>query len=321
LVRDGNASVSSTLLRLALYRGGGVPGSVEERQRLYRGLVGSTLRISEMIDATLSKEMLSRTQLQIYEVGNAPGEGPAGGTLLFDSLTSGAAAVTAPAEFSRYAGDPPSRRGRSRWRLRIVPAQDPVDLLTRPGSRRSWPPCCHQRPAFCHGETWVTAYRENSAGAVTAAAPDVKLSNSSVPPPGLRRVRCRLRKLQLRAGKHLLRKSRIDHLADTQRRAHQSPVEALPLLDRPWHAAAAVQGETQERAAHAGVAVPHQGDSRARGYLPGVARAIHDRASQRIGVEVESPPQRRFFPMGLRYTSIPRTPDARPGLDANSAAL
>src|SRR2546426_3184963 len=47
LLRDkaGNSSVSSTLLRLALYRGGGVPGLVEERQRLYRGMVGSTLRI------------------------------------------------------------------------------------------------------------------------------------------------------------------------------------------------------------------------------------------------------------------------------------
>src|SRR5712671_5930219 len=74
LVRDSNSSVASTLLRLATYRGGGVPGSVEERQRLYWGMVGSTLRISEMIDAILSKEMLSRAQLQIYETG----EGAAG---------------------------------------------------------------------------------------------------------------------------------------------------------------------------------------------------------------------------------------------------
>src|SRR5882724_3951011 len=101
LVRDGNASVSSTLLRLALYRGGGEPGSLEERQRLYWGMVGSTLRVSEMIDATLSKEMLSRVQLQIYEVGNAPGEGATGGTLLFDSATSGAGAgAPASAQFS-----------------------------------------------------------------------------------------------------------------------------------------------------------------------------------------------------------------------------
>src|SRR5712692_1156600 len=52
LLRDGSASIASTLLRLALYRGGGVPGSVEERQGLYWGMVGSTLRVSEMIDAT-----------------------------------------------------------------------------------------------------------------------------------------------------------------------------------------------------------------------------------------------------------------------------
>src|SRR5256712_14087239 len=100
LLRDGNSSVSSTLLRLALYRGGGVPGSVEERQRLYWGMVGSTVRLSEMIDATLSKETLSRTQLQIYEAGDA---GAAESRLLFDSAASGAAApAVAPAEFSGY---------------------------------------------------------------------------------------------------------------------------------------------------------------------------------------------------------------------------
>src|SRR5882762_9742356 len=99
LIRDSNASVTSTLLRLATYRGGGVPGSLEERQRLYWGLVGSTLRVNEMIDATLSKEVLARAQLQIYEVGAAPGEGAARDTLLFDSAAPGAAA--APGEFSR----------------------------------------------------------------------------------------------------------------------------------------------------------------------------------------------------------------------------
>src|SRR5881628_1828023 len=77
LLRDGNASVASTLLRLAVYRGGGVPGSVDERQRLYSGMVGSAVRVGEMIDATLSKEVLARTQLQIYEAGGAPGEGTA----------------------------------------------------------------------------------------------------------------------------------------------------------------------------------------------------------------------------------------------------
>jgi len=135
LLRDGSASVSSTLLRLALYRGGGAPGSVEERQRLYWGMVGSTLRIGEMIDATLSKEIRSRTQLQIYEVGNAPGEGAAGGTLLFDSAASGAAATgPAPAEFSGYAVTHRLAVADREWRLRIVPRKDPVDFLDKAGS-------------------------------------------------------------------------------------------------------------------------------------------------------------------------------------------
>src|SRR5438128_6102681 len=125
LLRDGNSSVSSTLLRLALYRGGGVPGSLDERQRLYWGMVGSTVRVSEMIDATLSKEILSRAQLQIYEAG----EGAAGGTLLFDS-----AASEATAEFSGYGVTHHLTVGDREWRLRIVPRKDPVDLLDKAGT-------------------------------------------------------------------------------------------------------------------------------------------------------------------------------------------
>ncbi len=134
LLRDSNAGVSSTLLRLALYRGGGVPGSVEERQRLYWGMVGSTVRIGEMIGATLSKDILSRAQLQIYEAGDAPAEDAAGGTLLFDSAASGtAASAAAPAEFSGYAVTHRLAVGDREWRLRIVPRKDPVDLLDKAG--------------------------------------------------------------------------------------------------------------------------------------------------------------------------------------------
>ena len=134
LLRDGNSSVSSALLRLALYRGGGVPGSVEERQRLYWGMVGSTVRVGEMIDATLSKDILSRAQLQIYEAGNAPAGDAAGDTLLFDSAASGAAApAVAPAEFSGYGVTHRLAVGDREWRLRIVPRQDPVDLLNKAG--------------------------------------------------------------------------------------------------------------------------------------------------------------------------------------------
>jgi len=128
LLRDGNASVASTLLRLAVYRGGGAPGSVEERRRLYSGMVGSAVRVREMVDATLSKEILSRAQLQIYEAG----EGAAEDTLLFDSAAPGAAA--APAEFSRYGVTRRLAVGDHEWRLRIVPRKDPVDLLDKAGT-------------------------------------------------------------------------------------------------------------------------------------------------------------------------------------------
>src|SRR6267154_2604444 len=135
LVRDSDANVSSTLLRLALYRGGGVPGSLEERQRLYWGMVGSTVRVGEMIEATLSKEILSRVQLQIYEVGNAPGEGAAGGTLLFDSAASGAAAsAAAPTEFSGYMVNHRRAVADREWRLRIVPLKDPVGFVDKAGT-------------------------------------------------------------------------------------------------------------------------------------------------------------------------------------------
>jgi diguanylate cyclase (GGDEF)-like protein len=74
-------------------------------------------------------------QLQIYDVGNAPAEGAAGGMLLFDSAASGAAATaTAPAEFSAYAVTHRLAVGDREWRLRIVPHKDPVDLLDKAGT-------------------------------------------------------------------------------------------------------------------------------------------------------------------------------------------
>jgi len=132
LLRDGSASIASTLLRLAVYRGGGAPGSVDERRRLYFGIVGSAVRVGEMIDATLSKEVLARAQLQIYEeVGDV---GAAKDTLLFDSAASGPASGAAPlGDFSRYQVTRSLAVGDREWRLRIVPRKDPVDLLDKAG--------------------------------------------------------------------------------------------------------------------------------------------------------------------------------------------
>src|SRR5258708_38590198 len=84
-----------------------------------------------MIEATLSKEILSRGQLQISEIS----EGTAGGTLLFVSAASGAAATApAPAEFSGHAVTHHLAVADREWRLRIVPRKDPVALLDKAGS-------------------------------------------------------------------------------------------------------------------------------------------------------------------------------------------
>ncbi len=130
LVRDSSTSVTSTLLRLAVYRGGGVPQSLEERQRLYSGMVGSTLRVNQMIEAALSKESLSRAQLQIYEHADASGDRPSEDKLLFDNVAPSAAAS---ADFSAYAVTQRVTVGDREWRLRVVPRGDPVDLLDRVG--------------------------------------------------------------------------------------------------------------------------------------------------------------------------------------------
>jgi diguanylate cyclase (GGDEF)-like protein len=121
LVRDSNAPLTSTLLRLAVYRGGGVPQSLEERQRLYWGMVGSTLRVTEMIESTLSKEVLSRTRVRIYEAGAGQGAG----ALLFDS------AAGAPLAFSGHAVTQRLTVADREWRLQVVPIEDPVAFLDK----------------------------------------------------------------------------------------------------------------------------------------------------------------------------------------------
>ena len=130
LVRDSKTSVTSTLLRLAVYRGGGVPPSLEERQRLYWGMVGSTLRVNEMIEAALPKERLSQVQLQIYEHADVSPGRTSEDKLLFDSVPPGAAATT---DFSAYTVTQRVSVGDREWRLRLVPREDPVDFLDHVG--------------------------------------------------------------------------------------------------------------------------------------------------------------------------------------------
>jgi len=150
LVRDGNASVSSTLLRLALYRGGRRAGVTRGTAAplLGNGRVDAARQRDDRRDsfegdafprpaADLRSRKRTRRRLS-------------GGTLLFDSAAPGAAATgTRPAE-SPDTRDPPPGVADREWRLRIVPRKDPSTSWTKPGSRRSWRPCLPSAPC-CSG--------------------------------------------------------------------------------------------------------------------------------------------------------------------------
>jgi diguanylate cyclase (GGDEF)-like protein len=128
LVRDSATGMASALLRLAVYRGGGVPRSPEERHRLYTGVVGSTVRVGELAEAALSGETLARMRLRVFTAPEALGGGAAApDLLLYDSL--GGAGV--PAEYLSYAFNYRLVIADREWRLELTPRTIPVDALDR----------------------------------------------------------------------------------------------------------------------------------------------------------------------------------------------
>jgi len=54
-----NGTVKTTLLRLAIYRGGRVPSSVSERRRLFTGVVSLSVQAEELVRATFPGNALS----------------------------------------------------------------------------------------------------------------------------------------------------------------------------------------------------------------------------------------------------------------------
>ena len=122
LLRDGSASVSSTLMRLAVYRGGGVPPSLEERRRRFAGVAGSTLRIGEMVEATLTRDTLAELRVCVFDDGSQK-------TLLYDSRPA-----AGPARAGSYAFYAVSLRipvADQAWRIEMTPLVDPVAWLDR----------------------------------------------------------------------------------------------------------------------------------------------------------------------------------------------
>jgi diguanylate cyclase (GGDEF)-like protein len=131
LGRDAKSGVKTLLLRLAVYRGKGVPTAVEDRQRLCLGLVGSTIRIVDMVEAALPRQTLARVQVIIHEDSDATAGGakPAPGMLLYDSEARGDA--PAATNYSAFAETQHLSVADRTWRVDIVPLVSPVNPLNQ----------------------------------------------------------------------------------------------------------------------------------------------------------------------------------------------
>lgn len=131
LLRDGTSGLSSVLFRLAVYRGGGVPNSAAQRQQLVIGVVGSTVRIGELVEATWNKDALDRMRVRIFAGTDAAARADKESTeqLLYDSLASKGAA--SGADYSEYAVSQNFALGDREWRFVITPLVDPADALNK----------------------------------------------------------------------------------------------------------------------------------------------------------------------------------------------
>ncbi len=129
LQSDAKSGMKSVLLRLAVYRGKGVPGTLEDRQRLYSGMVGATLRVGEIVEAALPRRTLAGVRVIIHEGDHATaGDGkPAPGMQLYDSEAGDGA--RAAAAYSAYTVTRHLTVGDFAWRLDLVPLADPVETF------------------------------------------------------------------------------------------------------------------------------------------------------------------------------------------------
>ena len=129
LGKDAKSGAKNLLLKLAVYRGKGVPSTVEDRQRLYWGMAGSTIRIGDMVKAALPAETLRRVRVIIHEENEASvgaiDLGPE--RLLYDSAARSGAPPTA--DYSAYALTERLQVGDLKWRVSVVPLVSPVNPL------------------------------------------------------------------------------------------------------------------------------------------------------------------------------------------------
>jgi diguanylate cyclase (GGDEF)-like protein len=131
LLRDSNNRVVSVLMRLAVYRGGDVPDTIEARRQQYQGLVGVAIRVNEMMAKTLTPQYAARFRIEVFEQ-TQPASTPAT-TVAYNTLfdSSGLANTPQGAEsdrLSRYAYTTPITVGDREWLVRITPRTDPGSL-------------------------------------------------------------------------------------------------------------------------------------------------------------------------------------------------
>lgn len=128
MLKDSHANAATTLLRLAVYRGGGAPGTVEDRQRLLQGIVGSSVRIGTLIEATLSKGSRERFRVQVMSLASGgTADAGASAALLYDS-SSGLGAQRAFADYAVHARVPV---GDGQWNVEVTPLLDPVATINK----------------------------------------------------------------------------------------------------------------------------------------------------------------------------------------------
>jgi len=133
LLRDSNSSVTSVLMRLAVYRGGGVPASLDERRSAFLGVVGSTVRVPDLVAAVLSPLEPRQTRIRIYELEAAHMSAERQlNRLIFDSVNSKQTADGLPDRaFERYTVKRIIRTGDREWLVTFTPRMDPLSNVAK----------------------------------------------------------------------------------------------------------------------------------------------------------------------------------------------
>jgi diguanylate cyclase (GGDEF)-like protein len=128
-VRTGSGR-GIVVMRLAVYRGGGVPATAGEREHGIEGFVGVSVRLDQLVRGTLLSGALERARVQVFEapVASAPGR-QLRGALLFDSEFSVDKSIASPATADQFLTvTRPLLMADRTWLSVFAPTQEPSDL-------------------------------------------------------------------------------------------------------------------------------------------------------------------------------------------------